>query len=375
MDKQRAAKGKKLVIDIVLGLLYVLLLGYAFTGGLFHEIAGVAFAVTAVIHNGVNMGWYKALRQGTYSRKRTLVTAVNIALLVDAAAVVVTGVLQSKYLFRTGIPVAWMRDLHSTLALIGLVLIAAHVLVHAFSHTKKRHGKLPVLLVVLVVVAAAVLKLWALPYWQRHFVTVEIHRETAISGEQVELGGGRTLTVYFTRVGNTDFDEDINAVSGASLLLDQEGELLGNSQVIALMIQDGAGGDLVSIDTEQKYPSSYSDTVAVAGQELKRQDLPGLVNMPETLDGYDRIILVYPLWWYTIPKPVEAFLTGYDLSGKTVIPVVTHGGSGVGTSVEDIKKICNGTVVDHPLEIYCGDVPHCRTQVTQWLQEISAATQ
>ena len=375
MDKRSAAKQKMLVIDIVLGLLYVLLLGYAFTGGQLHEVAGIVFAALVVIHNVVNIGWYKALKRGMYNRKRTLITVLNIALIVDVAAILVTGVLNSKYLFHTSIRIAWIGQTHSTLAVLGLVLIVSHVLVHVFSHAKKVHRKLPVILTVLVVILAAALKLWGLPYLERHFVTVEIDRGAAISGESVDFDGKRILTVYFTRLGNTDFDEDVDAVSGASLLLDENKELMGNSQVIALMIQDAVGGDITPIHTEKKYPSAYSDTTAVASEELKRQELPELINRPENLDVYDTVFLVYPLWWYTIPKPVEAFLNHYDFSGKTIIPVVTHGGSGAGKSIEAIKAVCGGTVVDDPLEICCGDVPNCRERVTEWLKEIYTVSQ
>lgn len=367
--KQQRNSRKKLAIDIILGLLYVLLLGYAFTGGKFHEVAGIAFAAIVVVHNVINIGWYKALKKGTYSRKRKCITVLNVALIADVAVVLVTGIIHSKYLFHMDIHIAWISQLHTILALVGFVLIVSHVLVHVFSHTKKEHGKLPVILIALAIILAVALKLWGLPYLERHFVTVEIDRGAAISGESVDPGSRKIVTAYFTRVGNTDFDDDVDAVSGASLLLDENRELMGNSQAIALMIQDAIGGELVPINTEKKYPSAYSDTISVASEELKRQDLPGLINMPGDLEEYDTVVLVYPLWWFTIPKPVEAFLNSYDFSGKTVIPVVTHGGSGAGKSIEAIKAACNGTVVDKPLEVYCGDVPNCRERVTGWLKE------
>ncbi len=162
----------------------------------------------------------------------------------------------------------------------------------------------------------------------------------------------------------------MDAVSGASLLLNKKKEFLGDIQVIGRMIQDAAGGDIVSISTKKHYPSSYSDTVSAASEEMGRQELPELVDKLENIDGYDMVCLVFPLWWNTIPKPVEAFLNSYDFSGKSVIPVVTHGGSGAGRSIENIKEVCNGTVVEEPLEIYCGDIPYCREHVTEWLKGI-----
>ena len=368
MNKRKITK---LVIDILLGLLYVFLLGYAFTGGLFHEVAGIIFAVMVVIHNISNIGWFKTLKMGQYNTKRKTVFTLNFMLTADVAAILVTGILNSRYLFHSDIRAAWIGRIHATLALIGFVLIFSHVLVHVFSHTKRKYRKLPIVLIVSVSVFAVAMNMWILPYLERHFVTVEVDLDTVISGESVDFDGRKIVTVYFTRVGNTDFEDDVDAVSGASLLLNGNREFMGNGQVLALMIQDAVGGDIISINTKERYPSSYSDTISVASEELKRQDLPELINMPEDLSEYDTVFLVYPLWWYTIPKPVEAFLSCYDFSGKTVIPIVTHGGSGAGKSVEDIMAICNGTVMAEPLEIYCGDIPYCREGVAEWLKGLS----
>lgn len=370
--KQNTSKKKiKHIIDIILGVLYILLLGYSFTGGLFHEIAGIAFVVIAVIHNIVNIKWYKVLNKGTYSKRRILSTVLNFALITDMAALLVTGIINSRYLFHTGIHIPAIRQIHAILATVGFVLIVYHILIHVFSHTKKNYRKLPIVLAILTIILAIAINLWLLPYLERHFVTVEINREAVIFGERVDFGERKILTVYFTRVGNSDFDDDVDAVSGASLLLDEHQELLGNAQVIGQMIQNAAGGDLLPINTLKKYPSSYSATVSEAGSEMNQPALPELINMPDDLDEYDTVFLVYPLWWYTIPKPVEAFLKNYDFTGKTVIPVVTHGGSGTGKSLKDIKAICNGTVLDDPLEIYCGDIPSCRENITAWLKKIA----
>jgi len=136
-----------------------------------------------------------------------------------------------------------------------------------------------------------------LPYLKRHFNTVEINSETVISGKNVDLDSRKILTVYFTRLGNSNFKNNIDAVSGASLMLNEEDKLIGNSQVIEKMIQNAAGEDIISINVKNKYPSSYSDTVSAASDEKKSNDLPELVNMLENLDKYDTIFLVYPLWW------------------------------------------------------------------------------
>lgn len=357
-------------IDVIMLLLFIILLGYSFTGGRMHEIAGLIFLAAAVVHNMLNRKWYAALRKGSYSSKRKLAAVINIALLVDVAAIGFTGIINSRYLINTGISISNVGRIHTILAMAGLVLIVYHLLFHALSNTKKEHKKLPVVLAVVTLITAVLLGVWLLPYLKRHFHTVRINLQEVIAGEQVDFGDKNILVVYFTRVGNSDFEEDVDAVAGASLLLNEEDKLMGNSQVIAQMISDAAGGELLSINVKDKYPSSYFDTVSVAGKEKDRQELPQLSDMPENIEEYDTVFLVYPLWWWSIPKPVEAFLASYNFSGKTMIPVVTHGGSGAGECVKDIEKLCDGKVIDTPLEVYCGDVPDCREDVTEWLKEI-----
>lgn len=367
MEKPIAAgQIKKFIIDVILGLLYILLLGYAFTGGKAHEVAAVVFLAVAVIHNIVNIRWYRALNKGSYTGKRKLFTVINIALLTDITAVLATGILNSRYLFPAGLRITGIGQIHKALAIIGFVLIVLHVSAHTFANHKKRL----ILVTAAACIVALLLELFTLPYLKRHFLTVEIDREAVISGERVDFGNRKILTVYFTRVGNTDFEDGVDAVSGASLLLDEEGALLGNSQVIGQMIQNAVGGDMISINTKKRYPSSYSATISAADAEMKMQELPELINMPGSLDGYDTVFLVFPLWMYTIPRPVETFLNSYDFSKKAVIPVVTHGGSGAGKSIEAIKAVCGGTVVEETLEIYCDDIPYCRERVTQWLNGI-----
>ncbi len=368
MDKYNATGRIKKAIDTILGLLFIALLGYSFTGTPFHEVAGIVFIAMTIIHNSINIKWYKAIRKGIYNRKRKIAVAVNFALVADMVSILLTGIINSRYLFHTGIHMAGIGRIHAVLALDGFVLIAFHVLIHAFGRVQKKYKVLPAALVILISLLAVLMDVWLLPYVKRHFLTVEVDQETAISGESVDFNGRKILTVYFTRVGNTDFADGVDAVSGASLLLNEKKEFLGNSQVIGQMIQDAAGGEIGSINTKEHYPSSYSDTVSAASEEMGRQELPELVDMPENIDGYDLVFLVFPLWWDTIPKPVEAFLNRYDFSGKSVIPVVTHGGGGAGRSIEDIKAVCSGIVVEKPLEIYCGDIPYCREQVTEWLK-------
>ena len=146
------------------------------------------------------------------------------------------------------------------------------------------------------------------------------------------------LIAYFSRVGNTDFPEDVDAVSSASLLR-KDGALYGNTQYVAALIQQAAGGELFLIETEEKYPADYDETDQLGGKENRERSRPALASHVDGMSGYDLIYLGYPNWYYDMPMAVYAFLEEYDLSGKTIIPFVTSGGSGFSKSISEIQNL------------------------------------
>ncbi len=164
--------------------------------------------------------------------------------------------------------------------------------------------------------------------------------ETATPSESVppENSDSNILIAYFSRVGNTDFPDDIDAVSSASLLR-RDGELYGNTQYIASLIQQSTNGDLFLIETEEKYPADYDETDRQGQQENRDQTRPVLASNVENMDDYSVVFLGFPNWYYDMPMAVYAFLEEYDLAGKTIIPFVTSGGSGFSNSISTIQAI------------------------------------
>ena len=65
---------------------------------------------------------------------------------------------------------------------------------------------------------------------------------------------------------------------------------------------------------------------------------PEVISKVENMDQYTTIYVGFPIWWYTAPRIINTFLEQYDLTGKTIIPFATSGGSGMGNSGEDLKK-------------------------------------
>lgn len=142
----------------------------------------------------------------------------------------------------------------------------------------------------------------------------------------------------------------------------------GNTRVIANQIHDRVGGDIFEIKTVDSYPQDYEAVKAVAMKELNEGSRPALATHVDNIDSYDVVFVGYPIWWGTMPMPVESFLTGYNFSGKTIVPFSTHEGSGLGSSVRDIKALCPQSTVREGLAIQGGSVNTAQDQVSSWLQ-------
>ena len=166
------------------------------------------------------------------------------------------------------------------------------------------------------------------------------------------------MAVYFSREGN-------NYVSGNIVNLP-----IGNTEVVAGMIQEMTGSDAFKIETVKSYPEDYTETTEVAKAELRDNARPELLSHVEDMASYNVIILGYPNWWGTMPMPVFTFLEEYDFSGKTIIPYCTHEGSGLGHSERDIVKMCPNAAVLTGLAIHGSCVSSARKDVANWLNKI-----
>ena len=84
------------------------------------------------------------------------------------------------------------------------------------------------------------------------------------------------LVAYFSRVGNTDFPEDVDASSSASVIVTEDGGIVGTLGFMAEEIASQTGGDLFLIQTVETYPASYDETLDVASDEQAGNARPEL---------------------------------------------------------------------------------------------------
>jgi flavodoxin len=144
----------------------------------------------------------------------------------------------------------------------------------------------------------------------------------------------------------------------------------GNTRVIAGLIHRTLRTDLFEIQPATPYPEDYLETVEQARQERDSgRERPSAAKVSGIAD-YDTVFLGFPIWGETAPPVIRAFLSAHDLSGKTLLPFITHGGYGPGNSQSVLAshapkaRLLKGFVMEADQE------RRTMNQVTDWLKGI-----
>lgn len=137
---------------------------------------------------------------------------------------------------------------------------------------------------------------------------------------------------------------------------------------MATYIQEQTGGDLYEIQPVTPYPEDYNECGDVALEERDNNARPEIQDLPADLSGYDTLFIGYPNWNADLPMPLYTFLEEYDLSGKTIIPFTTHGGSGFSRTIDTIAELePDAQVEEDGLAISRNAVPDAEGEVTDWV--------
>ena len=117
---------------------------------------------------------------------------------------------------------------------------------------------------------------------------------------------------------------------------------------VAREMAQAVDADLYEIRPEQPYTSADLDWMDKRSRStLEMNDpasRPAIAQAVENMAQYDTVLVGFPIWWYVEPRIVDTFLESYDITGKTVIPFATSGGSGIGKAEESLRAHCPGAV-------------------------------
>jgi len=166
--------------------------------------------------------------------------------------------------------------------------------------------------------------------------------------EETEMTGSKILVAYFSATGTTkQLAETVAAVTG---------------------------GDLYEIVPEEPYTDADLDYNDNSSRTTIEQNdgacRPAISGSIDNFGDYDIVFLGYPIWWYDAPHIMFTFAESYDFNGKTVIPFCTSGGSGIGTSGDNIEACAgSGTWLDGAR--MSGSASE--SEVSEWIQSLGIA--
>jgi flavodoxin len=136
----------------------------------------------------------------------------------------------------------------------------------------------------------------------------------------------------FTFAGAAESASGIAPRRGTSRILVAFFSRSGNTRVIAGLIRRALATAFFEIEPATPYPTDYLETVEKATQERDRDVEPALKASVAKLAAYETLYLGFPIWGETAPPVIRSFLKAHDLAGKTLVPFITHGGYGAGSS-------------------------------------------
>ena len=165
----------------------------------------------------------------------------------------------------------------------------------------------------------------------------------------------KTLIAFFSRA-------DENYFGGAMRYVK-----VGNTEIVCDIMKDMIQADSFKIEMKNPYSPVYMTCIDQARKDLREKVRPELVSIPESIDDYDTVVLAYPNYWGTVPMAVVTFLEHFDFTGKTILPLCTNEGSGMGGSERDIRKYAPGAQIKKGLSIIGSEAENSKPALQRWL--------
>lgn len=115
---------------------------------------------------------------------------------------------------------------------------------------------------------------------------------------------------------------------------------------VAEKLSEAIGADLYAIEPEVPYTKADLDWMDKKSRSTIEMNnpasRPAITGKRDNMNDYDTVFVGFPIWWYVAPTIINTFLESYDLTGKTIIPFATSGGSDMGKTNEKLLPSCKG---------------------------------
>ena len=120
----------------------------------------------------------------------------------------------------------------------------------------------------------------------------------------------------------------------------------GVTAKVAEKLSEAIGADLYAIEPEVPYTKADLDWMDKKSRSTIEMNnpasRPAIAGKRDNMNDYDTVFVGFPIRWYVAPTIINTFLESYDLTGKTIIPFATSGGSDMGKTNEKLLPSCKG---------------------------------
>lgn len=164
----------------------------------------------------------------------------------------------------------------------------------------------------------------------------------------------KSLVIYFSHTGENYMRDGIRNIDK------------GNTKIVAEFINEITNADLFEVEPVISYPYSYKECCDKAKEELNLNIRPQIKNKIDNINDYDVIYIGGPVWWGHLPMPLFTAIEGLNFAGKIVKPFSTHEGSGLGSIMQDIEKLCKNADIKPGLAIRGSDANSSKDKLKGW---------
>ena len=139
----------------------------------------------------------------------------------------------------------------------------------------------------------------------------------------------------------------------------------GNTEIVAEYVQELTNADMFKVEPLVPYAADYKTCIREAKQRIGNAPIKEKLT---DISAYDTVFIMSPIYWGTYAPEIETALEGLDFNGKTVRVVSTHEGSGLGSMISDVKRICKGADVQkNGLAVKGSQAKNAKRTAANWL--------
>ncbi len=146
----------------------------------------------------------------------------------------------------------------------------------------------------------------------------------------------------------------------------------GNTRLIAEVIAEASGADLLELEPKKKLRSHGLFKYLWGGRQVVMKEKPKLLPLAKNPQDYDLLFIGTPVWAWTYTPPLNTFFSAVNLKNKKIALFCCHGGDKKKT-LEKMRERLLGNEIISQIDFQQPIKNKTAEQVTkakQWAQDV-----